>query len=278
MSSRNGINNGNGVHEDTALASRNGNGHRPDADIAGEHDLLWDGLSPAVTKALAQPLDRSLVSTRQGRAGRIYEYLEGHVVIDQASNIFGRGGWGYDIVGEVTLREIETVDSATGEVKRGQAYAAKVMLNVPGAPSRTDVGFHAVAEETVDGHETAYKGAVTDALKRALRSFGDQFGNCLYGDQTVKAPPRPERVPAKTNGGPGQSRAQSKGHGESQVEKLRERLIEFAVEQGFDEADVRNAVVKRMGKSLDVLTAAELEPLVEAAAKKLNRMRQTQAA
>ena len=278
MVDRNGSNNGNGVREDTALASRNGNGHRPDAAIAGEHDLLWDGLSPAVTKALAQPLDPSRVSTRQGRAGRIYEYLEGHVVIDQASNIFGRGGWGYDIVGDVTLREIETVDSATGEVKRGQAYAAKVMVNVPGAPSRTDVGFHAVAEETVDGHETAYKGAVTDALKRALRSFGDQFGNCLYGDQTVKVPSRPERVPVKTNGGPVHSRAQSEAHGESQVEKLREQLIEIAVEQGFDEASIRTAVVKRMGKSLDDLTAAEIEPLVEAAAKKLNRMRQDQAA
>ena len=284
MSSRNGSNNGNGVHEDTALASRNGNGHRPDAApvsstgqaIAGEHELLWDGLSPAVTKALAQPLDRSLVSTRQGRAGRIYEYLEGHVVIDQAGNIFGRGGWGYDIVGDVTLREIETVDSATGEVKRGQAYAAKVMVTVPGALSRTDVGFHAVAEETVDGHETAYKGAVTDALKRALRSFGDQFGNCLYGDQTVKAPPRPERVPARTNGVTGQSRAQSKGHSESQVEKLRERLMELCFKQGFDEAQVQVAVQRQTGKSLDDLTAEELEPLVEAAAKKLNRMRQDQ--
>jgi hypothetical protein len=37
----------------------------------------------------------------------------------------------------------------------------------------------------VDAHEMAEKGAVTDALKRALRTFGNQFGNGLYGDGPV---------------------------------------------------------------------------------------------
>ena len=271
MFNKNGSNNGNGsangVHKDTAVVARNGNGHRPDAAIVTEHDLLWDGLSPAVSQALGQPIDPELVSQRKGRGGRVFDYLEGHVVIAQANNIFARGGWGYDTVGDVTLREIETVDPKTGEVKRSQAYAAKVMVNVPGAPSRTDVGFHAVAEETVEGHKTAYKGAVTDALKRALRNYGDQFGNGLYGDHSpVGNRPRPERVPAQAK------------HSESQVQTLRKQLIEIAVEQGFDEDGVRTAVVDRMGKSIDDLTAAELGPLVEAAANKLNQMRQAQAA
>ena len=269
--------NNNGHHHNgtgNGLVHANGNGHKPDAAIVTEHELLWDGLSPAVTKALGQPLDPALVSQRKGRAGRTYNYLEGHAVIDQANNIFARGGWGYDIVGDVTLREIETVDSTTGEMKRGQAYAAKVKLNVPGAPSRTDVGFHAVAEETVEGHETAYKGSVTDALKRALRSFGDQFGNGLYGDHSsVGNTPRPERVPAQTNGTSGQSHT---GRQESQADKLRKRLFEIAVEQGFDDDGVRTAVVDRTGKSVDDLTVAELGPLVEAAANKLRQIQQAQ--
>ena len=101
MFNRNGSNNGNGsangVHKDTApvsstgqaVVARNGNGHKPDAPIVSEHDLLWDGLSPAVTQALGQPLDPGLVSQRKGRAGRTYDYLEGHAVIDQANRIFG---------------------------------------------------------------------------------------------------------------------------------------------------------------------------------------------
>ena len=71
--------------------------------------------------------------------------------------------------------------------------------------------------------------------------------------------------------------AQAK-HSESQVQTLRKQLIEIAVKQGFDEDGVRTAVVDRMGKSIDDLTAAELGPLVEAAANKLNQMRQAQAA
>ena len=78
MFNRNGSNNGNGsangVHKDTApvsstgqaIAARNGNGHKPEAAIPTEHDLLWDGLSPAVTQALGQPLDSQLVSQRKG--------------------------------------------------------------------------------------------------------------------------------------------------------------------------------------------------------------------
>ena len=134
---------------------------------------------------------------------------------------------------------------------------------------------------------------MTDALKRALRSFGDQFGNGLYGDQSsVSNTPRPERVPVQANGNSGQShagrpirQAQSLpstgsrgGRSESQADKLRKQLIEIAVEQGFDEDGVRTAVVDRMGKSIDDLTAAELGPLVEAAANKLRQMQQAQAA
>ena len=91
MLNRNGSNNGNGVHKDTAVAVRNGNGHKPDAVIPAEHELLWDGLSPAVSQALGQPIDPEVVSQRKGRGGKTFDYLEGHVVIDQANRIFGYG-------------------------------------------------------------------------------------------------------------------------------------------------------------------------------------------
>ena len=279
MFNKNGSNNGNGAHQDTAIATRNGNGHKPDAAIVSEHDLLWDGISPAVTQALGQPLDPALVSQRKGRGGKSYDYLEGHVVIDQANHIFGFGGWGYELVGDVTLRRIETVDTQTGEVTVTSAYSAPVRVTVAGALPRTDTGVHPVAEETIDGHDTAIKGAVTDGLKRAFRSFGVQFGNGFYGDQSpANGSPQPQRVPvqAQANGRSGQGQAKSRT--ESQVEKLRKRLIEIAAGQGLDEDQVRTAVMDRTGKSLDDLTAAELGPLVEAAVNKLREMQQAQAA
>ncbi len=277
MFSRKGSNNGNGVHKDTASVSstgqaivdRNGNGHKPDAAIVSEHELLWDGLPPAVANALGRPIDPALVSQRKGRGGRVFDYLEGHAVIDQANRIFGYGGWGYELVGDVALQQIETVDTQTGEVKVAQGYSAPVRVTVAGALPRTDIGVHPVAEDTLDGHDTAIKGAVTDGMKRAFRSFGVQFGNGFYGDHApASGPPRPDRAP-------GQPRAVS---APANVAALRKRLVELAAGQGFDEDQVRTAVVDRLGKSLDDLTAAELTPLIEGATEKLQQMRQAQAA
>ena len=280
MFNKNGSNNGNGGHQDTAIATRNGNGHKPEAAIVSEHELLWDGLPPAVTQALGQPIDPALVSQRKGRGGRVFDYLEGHVVIDQANRVFGYGGWGYELVGDVTLRRIETVDPQTGEVTVSQGYSAPVRVTVAGALPRTDLGVHPVAEDNLDGHDTAMKGAVTDGLKRAFRSFGVQFGNGFYGDQSpANGTPQPQRVPvqAQSNGGSGQAQAQPKGRAESQAGTLRKRLFEIAAGQGLDEDQVRTAVVDRTGKSIDDLAAAELGPLVEAAANKLREMQQAQA-
>ena len=187
--------------------------------------------------------------------------------------------------GDVTLRQIENVDTKTGEVKTTSFYSAPVRVTVPGAPPRTDIGFNAVAEDNADGHETAIKGAVTDGMKRALRSFGVQFGNGFYGDQPAEAP-KAQRTAARQTGrnGGGASRpqrapAQAKAaSGPDNAPALRKRLIEVAAEQGFDEDGVRTAVKNKTGKDLDALDASELAPLVEAAAKKLQETRQAQAA
>ncbi len=268
--------NGNGHHPNGSVnLNGNGNGHLNGNGVAdlGGHDLLWDGLPPAVVNALEQPLDPALVSRRDGRGNRQYDYIEGHTVIDQANRIFGYGGWGYELVGDVSLRRIEKVDVRTGEVKVNYAYSAPVRVTVNGAPSRTDIGFHIVTEDTPEGHETAAKGAVTDGLKRAMRSFGDRFGNGLYGDQPTAngrngAQPSNARGNAKGNSGQGNN-----GNGRregSYLQQLRGRLIALGAEQGFGEDQVREAVKKQTGKDLDDLPARDLKPLVEGAARKVN--------
>ena len=277
MVNRNGSTNGHSNGTGAGLVPVNGNGRQPDAAIVSEHELLWDGLPPVVVHALGQPLDPGLVSQRKGRAGRTYSYIEGHTVIDEANRVFGFGGWGYELVGDVTLREIENVDTKTGEVKRIRAYSAPVRVTVPGAPPRTDVGFQAVAEETAEGHETACKGAVTDGMKRALRSFGDRFGNGLYGDQpAASSPPRPQRAPAQARGASNPAPA-NRGD-EAYAVTLRKWLVELGAGQGFSEEQVRAAVKNRTGQDLDGLPASELKPLVEAAAEKLRQAQQPQAA
>ncbi len=217
----------------------------PLAPTAGRPaDQQGTGLSPTVAQQLDAPLDPSLIAQRQGRAGHTFPYLPGRVAIQQANRLLGYGGWGYDLVGEVVPRELTTRDAQTGTVEHATAYTATVRLHVPGMPSRTDVGFRVVAEESAQGHETAYKGAVTDALKRALRTLGAQFGNDLGGDGGTAAT-------------------------DTWAASLRQTLLALGAQQGFAAAQVRAAVRQRLGQDLDAVPAAKLLPLVEGAARKL---------
>ncbi|MCY3588617.1 MAG: RAD52 family DNA repair protein [Chloroflexi bacterium] len=277
--------NGNGSHAQRNQPTSVGHNPAPPAPEA----LHWDALAPRVTEALAQPLDPQLVSQRKGRKGRMFDYIEGHTAIDQANKIFGFGGWGYELVGDVTLRRIERIDSRTGEVTGSDAYSAIVRVTVPGAPARTDVGFQPVTDETPEGHETAYKGAVTDALKRALRSFGDRFGNGLYGDPPTTArndrAPEPHREPRPQPAAERSPTQQSRRRvvrpeaptaDDQDARNLRGQLIELSTEQGFTEEQVRSAVQAKTGRTLDELGPAELNPLIASAADKLEQRRQAE--
>ena len=286
---------------------RNGNGNSPpptrsggtrpqpnprtatDRNPSAPEALHWDALAPRVTEALAQPLDPQLVSQRKGRGGRKFDYIEGHTAIDQANKIFGFGGWGSELIGDVTLRQIEQTDSRTGEVTTTAAYSAVVKVSVPGAPARTDVGFQPVTDDSPEGHETAYKGAVTDALKRALRSFGDRFGNGLYGDppttarngRTPEPPQEPRRQPAAERSPIQQPRRRvvqptAPTDDDRDARNLRSQLIELSTEQGFTEEQVRSAVRGKTGRELDQLGPAELNPLIASAADKLEQRRQAE--
>lgn len=243
----------------TNLTTKNGssNGVHADAASLSEQDLLWNGLPPSITKELEQPLDPALVSQRKGRGGKSFSYIEGHTAIDQANRVFGYSGWGYELVGDVSLREVETIDPKTGEVSRIRAYSAPVRVTVPGVPPRTDIGFHVVAEESGEGHETACKGAVTDGLKRALRSFGDRLGNGLYGEHPATG------VPTKRGGASNPA-----------PPPLRNTLIQLAAMQGFDEEQLRAAVKAKKRKELDDLTASDIAPLIQGATENLQQMQE----
>ena len=281
--------NGNGNGSSLPPARTGGNGARPQSapqavpTQTATEALHWDALTPRVTEALAQPLDPQLVSQRKGRGGRSFDYIEGHTVIDQANQIFGFGGWGYELIGDVTLREIEQTNSRTGEVTRSTAYSAVVKVNVPGAPSRVDVGFQAVTDESAEGHETAFKGTVTDALKRALRSFGDRFGNGLYGDpptstRNSRPPgpfPEPRRQPQPRRRAV-QPTPDSAHSDERDAANLRAQLIELSAQQGFSEQQVRVAVEAKTGRPLDELGPDDLNPLIASAAEKLEQRQRSE--
>ena len=162
------------------------------------------------TKALQSELSADRIKVRD-KANIKLSYLEGFDIIDTANNIFGFGGWAY------TISSLEQVSQ---EVNANQnvvvCYKAIVKVDVYDIDhntmiSRQDVGFGTgVARSLADAHENSAKEAVTDALKRSLRSFGNQFGNSLYDKSKSVAQNTPSNmpnVPANQNAGFGQNQA-----------------------------------------------------------------------
>lgn len=130
------------------------------------------------SKELAKPLDPSAVKPPpQGKFG---EYVDGLHVISEANRIFGRDGWSY------TVTRLECASNAIFETNKGPqarvAYVCAVRVDVGGV-IREELACgtgNGKPENVGDVIESAVKEAETDALKRALRSFGNTFGLALY--------------------------------------------------------------------------------------------------
>jgi len=146
-------------------------------------------LSPEQSAALAAPLNRANVQTRS-QAGRSFNYLEGWVAIREANRIFGFDGWQRETI---ELRCVSESQRPIGREQKpgwGVTYIARVRIRLGsqahGAPSLVREGSGAGHGIDVDlglAHESALKEAETDAMKRALMTFGNPFGLALYDKQ-----------------------------------------------------------------------------------------------
>jgi DNA recombination protein Rad52 len=139
--------------------------------------------------ALSAPLDRAKV--RQRRQGRSQvSYLEGWQVIAEANRIFGFDGWQRETI---ALRCVHQAERLIGEEQRpgwGVSYTARVRISVSastaGQPALIREGCgagHGIDTDLGQAHESALKEAETDAMKRALMTFGNAFGLALYDKQ-----------------------------------------------------------------------------------------------
>ena len=116
---------------------------------------------------LSQPINPKFVKTRKGQGNKDLAYMESWVLMSNANRIFGPDGWSSETI---ELREVKA--------QKGIAYIARVRVTAGGV-IRDGVGGHAGFD-----HENTAKSAESDARKRALSSFGDQFGLSLYdGEQ-----------------------------------------------------------------------------------------------
>jgi hypothetical protein len=160
-------------------------------------------LSPEQSAALAAPLNRANVQTRS-QAGRSLTYLEGWVAIREANRIFGFDGWQRETI---ELRCVAENQRPIGREQKpgwGVTYIARVRIRLGSQASGTrslvregSGAGHGIDVDLGLAHESALKEAETDAMKRALMTFGNPFGLALYDKQQrqVTSSVREERAP-----------------------------------------------------------------------------------
>lgn len=127
---------------------------------------------------LKQPIKADQIKERKGFGGTMLKYIKGDTAIDAANRIFGFGQWGYRIINR---EHCVVEDDKKGKI---EYYTCDIELSVVGAAfTFPGDGMGIVTSPfTIEMHEKARKEATTDALKRALRHYGDQFGLSLYNE------------------------------------------------------------------------------------------------
>lgn len=145
------------------------------------------------TKALQAPLDPKHVVKPSGKFGPKGDYLEGWHVINEMNRVFGFDGWSYSI--DLNRDALEQGKDSNGNPQWQAAYTCVCTLTVGGV-TRQDVGFGSgFAKMVGDAIEGATKEAVTDALKRCARTFGNIFGLALYDKSRVNVQAPPQDLP-----------------------------------------------------------------------------------
>jgi DNA repair and recombination protein RAD52 len=155
------------------------------------------------TEQLAKPLDRKHVLTRS-QSGRSLSYVEGWHAIAEANRIFGFDGWTRETVDTRCVAERARKIGQQGRDGWGVSYIAKVRVVALGVTREGTGTGHGIDADLGAAHESAIKEAETDAMKRALMTFGNPFGLALYdktqanvvdGVEEYEAPGEPEVFP-----------------------------------------------------------------------------------
>ena len=164
-----------------------------------------------ILKDLEEPLDLSRVKTRK-QGSEMVPYLEGDDVINTLNRIFGLDGWASEVPSSPQAvhlgNKVKTVNGKQEEVPQ-TLYTTSFTLRLYGIDpdetvrsiTKTDIGKN-TAEGSFSGmHEMAISGSATDALKRAARQLGAQFGITLY-DKTSEdflniSKPKTKNAPAR---------------------------------------------------------------------------------
>lgn len=135
---------------------------------------------------LLRPIKASRVQTLRGMS-----HVEGFDVLAHLTRVFGFSGWDKEITGpELLFEDHDERPGKTGSPPYKVwtvAYRCKVRLTlfdhaglVVAVHEDAAVGSAQKQPSRADAHDLAMKSSITDAVKRAAKDLGDQFGLSLY--------------------------------------------------------------------------------------------------
>jgi DNA recombination protein Rad52 len=149
-------------------------------------------------KALSSKLSAKYVRTRQ-HSGLTLSYIEGWHAIAEANRIFGYDAW------DRQTMAVKCVWEGLKGNRSACSYIARVRVRVRAGDKeicREGCGSgHGVGLTPGEAHESAIKEAETDAMKRALSTFGNPFGLALYDKEQQNVRGRRKKQPKSAPNG-----------------------------------------------------------------------------
>ncbi len=136
-------------------------------------------------------LTAPLLKSHVKKNPRGYDYIEGWMAIAEANRIFGFEGWDRETV---DMRQLGEPEQVNGNWR--VAYHCRVRVTVRAGEVviiRDGSGYGSgIGKDIRDVHESATKEAETDAMKRALMTFGNPFGLALYDKAKANVAEEPD--------------------------------------------------------------------------------------
>ncbi len=148
---------------------------------------------------LQSRLDKQLgpeyISSRPGAAGQKVHYLAAEKVINLANEVFGFNGWS-SAIKVITIDFIDE-NPHNGKISLGLSVTVRVTLR--DGTYHEDIGYGHIenCKGKAAAFEKAKKEGTTDGLKRALRTFGNVLGNCIYDKDFVGRVTKIKVAPSK---------------------------------------------------------------------------------
>jgi DNA repair and recombination protein RAD52 len=151
---------------------------------------------------------------KRDQGGRQVSYIEGWYVKHMLNGIFGFDKWSDKVTDMRLIGPPVDFTSQAGKQMKKAGARARVELTIEFADgsvvTREDTGHGTgMGLDVYEAVESAEKEAVTDALKRAATTFGNQFGNSLYDKQqrgvdkpAANTPPAKTAAPAQPTNAP----------------------------------------------------------------------------